>query len=516
MVQAVATRDPSRAEQSATEQLRPTGLLRRAAGWAALGVAGSVLLTLAGPRLAGGPVRWWFHPTFGAGHTVSTIALYTGMALLSIAWLGIWRHANARAARPRELVPVGVLWSLPLALGAPLFSHDVYSYLAQGTIAHLGLSPYHVAPAALGRLGHAPVMNAVDPFWRHATAPYGPLFLAIMAGVAAVVSSHLIAGVLLTRLVAFAGFALLWVFVPRLARATGADPTRAVWLAALSPLVLLQLASPSHNDLLMVGLLAAGVALAAERRPLAGIAICAVAMTIKLPAALAVGFIAVVWLRDCPDWRGKLRAGGTAALAALAVVAVASVGTGWGLHWVSATLFSTPARVRLAITPATNVAWTLSALLRDVGVSTNFLDIESVTRVIAGALAGVFAIVLLARARRENMVRSLGLALIALAIGGPAAWPWYFTWGIVLLSATVPFQLRRVVPPALIAGSFLVKANGILVLPLRTAPVVLGVYLLIAAAAWYAWTRRRGLGHGAGTAALRPGSSSAFVRSSPG
>ena len=462
-----------------------------APGWIALGAAGSVLLTVAGARLAGGSGGWWFHPELGA-RDANTVALYVGMALLSVAWLGLWRHASAGTAHPRELVLVGVLWSLPLVLGAPLFSHDVYSYLAQGTIAHLGLSPYHAAPSVLGSLGHAHVMNAVDPFWRHATAPYGPLFLAIMSGIATIAGSHLIAGVLLTRIVALAGLVLVWVFVPRLARAAGADPTRAVWLAALSPLVLLQLVSPSHNDLLMVGLLVAGVTFAAEGRPLLGIAICAVAMTIKLPAALAVGV-----------HRGRVAAGCRRLAGAAARVAATAARGGRGgrdrqrRHRMGAPLgvehvVLDPARVRLAITPATNVAWTLSSLLRDVGVSARFLHVESVTRAVAGALAGALAIVLLVRARRDNMVRLLGLALVALALGGPAAWPWYFTWGIVAAGrdAAVPAQPRRAgradrrrVPrqgerdPGAAAAEPRRRARGV---PARSPPP-----------RWYAWSRRR-------------------------
>ena len=40
----------------------------------ALGAAGSVLLTLAGPRLAGGP-GWWFDPGFGAGRDGNKVVL---------------------------------------------------------------------------------------------------------------------------------------------------------------------------------------------------------------------------------------------------------------------------------------------------------------------------------------------------------------------------------------------------------------------------------------------------------
>jgi hypothetical protein len=482
-----------------------------------LGLAGSVLTTIAGARLAGGSVPWWFHPAIPPGRDAGVVALYVGMAMLAGAWIGLWRHTSSARCTPRQLWPVGLLWTLPLAVGAPLFSHDVYSYLAQGTIAHLGLSPYHASPALLGHLGHPRVMDAVDPFWRHDTAPYGPLFLAAVSAIAAITGSHLVAGVLLVRLVELVGLVLLWVFVPRLARALGADPTRALWLTVLSPLILLQLVAASHNDLLMVGLMVAGVTFAAERRPLLGIAICVLAMTIKLPAGVAALFIAVAWVRERPGWPARLRASAETIVMAAAIVGIVSLATGWGLHWFSSTLFSTPARVRLSITPATGVAWTLSSLLRDAGVGASFMHVESVTRVLAAAVTGAVAIVLLARTRRENMVRMLGIVLVALALGGPAAWPWYLTWGVVLLAATTPFQLSRAIPVALVAVAFLVKANGILVLPLGSAPIVVGVYVVIGCAAWYTWRRRGGTPRGAGRPDTIPSASrSALARSSPG
>src|SRR6185312_7438110 len=121
--------------------------------------------------------------------------------------------------------------------------------------------PYRDAPAVLAQHGQAHVLSAVYPFWRHTTAPYGPLFLWIVSGLA---GSSLVLGVLLIRALEMVGFVVLAAFVPRLARALGADPGRATWLVLLSPLVLLQLVAAAHNDLLMIGLLVAGVTLAVE------------------------------------------------------------------------------------------------------------------------------------------------------------------------------------------------------------------------------------------------------------
>ena len=75
-------------------------------------------------------------------------------ATLAWALLGLGGRLR-RAGRPgtRQLWAIGAAWSLPLGLGPSLFSSDVYSYMAQGMILHLGHSPYHDAPAVLAHLG---------------------------------------------------------------------------------------------------------------------------------------------------------------------------------------------------------------------------------------------------------------------------------------------------------------------------------------------------------------------------
>jgi hypothetical protein len=425
--------------------------------WAGLGLAGAVLIALAGPGMAGGPVNWWFEG--GGGVAV----FYAGIVALSVAWLGLGRLAVA----PRALWIIAALWCLPLVLGPPLFSQDAYSYLAQGTLVHLGLDPYTQTPAVLAHHGQAHVLNAVNPFWRHTVAPYGPLFLWVASAFA---GSSLVAGVLLVRALELVGFVLLAVFAPRLARSLGADPGRATWLVLLSPLVLLELVAAAHNDLLMIGLVLAGVSLAIERRVLVGIALCALAATIKLPAAAAIPFILVAYA----DRRRLLQ--GVAV--AIGVVLAVSLVSGLGLGWISSGVFSTPEKVRLAITPATALGWTVAQVI-PVGAR----GLESALGIAAFVASLLFGLVLLWRARPENMVRYLGFALIAVAVCGPALWPWYLTWGLVLLAVSPGIQFSRVLVAVSVVGPLVVKADGVLAFPLHTAPVFVVLYLAIVAVA---------------------------------
>lgn len=465
------------------------GRVSPAGWWVCLGTGGSVLLTIAGARLGGGAVSWWFHPKLLDG-VATKVVFYAGVGALAVAWLGLGRAIGAHPVGPRWLWAVAAAWCLPLALGAPLFSRDVYSYLAQGTIAHLGLSPYREAPAVLAQLGHGHVLAAVDPFWRGTKAPYGPLFIGLVSVIVSFTGAHLIAGVLVVRALDLVGLVLAAVFVPRLARAAGADPARATWLVLLSPLVLLQLVAPAHNDLLMIGVMVAGLALALEGRPLWAIALCALAATIKVPALAAAIFVAVAWARPDPSLRGRLIKGAEAAVAVAAVGAAVTLITGFGPGWISSSLFSTPARVRLAVTPATDISWTLASLLRDVGASVTFRGLEPIVRGVAFAVVVVVVLALLRKTETRTLARMLGLALVAFALGGPAVWPWYLCWGLAVFAGWPAAQESRAVLAGVVIGSFLVKPNGILALPLGSSPVIAALWLLLAASAWYGWVHR--------------------------
>lgn len=462
-----------------------------------MGVAGSLLIALAAPQAVSGPGTSWWYSLAVPG---ATTLVYAGIAVLCVAWVGLGLNLDRLSLR--LVLGIGALWMLPLAVAPAVFSHDGYSYLAQGTVLRLGYNPYHSPPAFLAHLGYGPTLAAVSPFWRHVTAPYGPLFLGLASVIVRVAGTHLVLGIVLLRAVDLVGAGLLAVAVPGLCRALGTDARRGLWLALLSPLLLLELVVPAHNDLLMSGLLAAGVATALSGRPVAGAALCALGATIKVPAAAAVLFIAVAWLREEPTARGRGRLLLAIGLAVAAILAAVSVVTGLGFSWVSSSLFAAPARVRLAITPATDVGYTVAAILHWLGIDVASRSVEGVFTAASTVLIGVVGLILLARVRVSTLVRYLGILFLLAAAGGPAAWPWYFSWGLALLAADRAAQRSRALWAAVVAAVFLIKPNGILALPLPTAPIVLFVYVVLGSLFWR--SRRGGSGGARGVGEAKP------------
>jgi alpha-1,6-mannosyltransferase len=445
--------------------------------WAALGLVGAIASTLAGADLLRHkPITWWFHPTIPG----RTVVFYAGIAALCVAWLAIGRRLRNHADRGRavrQLLLVGALWSIPFLVGPSLISRDLYSYLADGALLHHGLDPYRHAPDALAGVGQPQLLHAVSKIWRHTTAPYGPGFVGLAALVAAATGGHLIAGVLIMRALELVGVGLLAVFVPRLARRLGADPAVAVWLAVVSPLVLLELLAAGHNDALMAGLLVAGVTLALERRPLAGIALCAIAATIKLPAAAGIVFIAVAWMRSDRERAPSILA--QSAVVAVGVLAVISLVTGLGPEWVKGSI-AEPAKVRIAITPATALGHTTGSVLHAVDVAWSSHAIESAIKLVTLAVTALLGVWLCLRVRFATLPWYLGLLLLASVLGGPAAWPWYGIWGLALIACCPPVQGWRWLPLVIVASAFLIRADGLLILPRTASPVVLAVYVAAA------------------------------------
>ncbi|MFJ6666747.1 polyprenol phosphomannose-dependent alpha 1,6 mannosyltransferase MptB [Streptomyces sp. NPDC091383] len=390
-----------------------------------LGLAGTAFLALGGESAGALPVADLPAPA-SAREATGLVAAYFGVVLLIAAWVLLGRLVRGpRPPAPRALLLVLAVWAAPLVLAPPLFSRDVYSYLAQGAMADAHMDVYTQGPAALG----GPLADQVAPLWQHTGAPYGPAFLGLAAVLSGLTRGGLPAGLIGMRLLALLGVALMASALPRLARHSGADPAAALWLGALNPLVPLHLVAGAHNDALMLGLLGLGL-VAARRGPVPGAVLVTLAALVKAPAAL--GLLAVVALQARAGRRPLPAALTTAAVcAATTVAATVTAGTGYG--WIGA--LGTPLSPR---------NWALTGLLgRATGALLDRLGSGLAPLAVPGwqllgLLATAVTIGVIWLRLRLTPVYALGLSLLAVAVFGPAIRPWYVLWGLFLIAAAAP------------------------------------------------------------------------------
>ncbi|MET9105987.1 polyprenol phosphomannose-dependent alpha 1,6 mannosyltransferase MptB [Streptomyces zhihengii] len=497
------------------------------------GLAGSVALAAGGVSAGALPAGLMLAPDSGAA-AFGLAAAYFGLVLLTTSWALLGRAVRGPSPPgPRELLATLVLWAAPLLVAPPLFSRDVYSYVAQGAMVDAHLDVYTHGPSRLG----GPLLTEVAPLWRDTPAPYGPVFLALASavtgdGARAVSVADIAGGALGMRFVALCGVALMTYCLLRLARHCGTDPSAALWLGALNPLVLLHLVGGAHNDAVMLGLLGAGLLASLGGGHLTGTVLITLAALVKAPAALGLLAVVVLWARRTPR-PGAREAGGpragstevraaalrargtggpvaalraqgpggpvaalraraprtvaalavTAAAAATTAVTTAAVGTGYG--W-----------LRTLDTPASPGNWALTSSLGRISITLlaaagdgpaalarHAVPVWHLLGIAATAVAVVLA---WRRHHRLRPVHAVGLSLLAVALLGPAIRPWYVLWGLFLIAATGPGRrLRRCAAVASAVLALTVPPSGFAPGGAQSA-LACGGGLLAAAAVWRA------------------------------
>ncbi|MGW1489710.1 polyprenol phosphomannose-dependent alpha 1,6 mannosyltransferase MptB [Streptomyces sp. NPDC002402] len=406
-----------------------------------LGLVGSAALAAGGVTAGALPVRNALAPESGRA-ALGLVAAYFGLVLLVAAWALLGRAV--RGPKPpgrRTLLLTLGLWAAPLLLTPPLFSRDVYSYLAQGAMVDAQIDVYTHGPSRLG----GPLPAEVAPLWQHTPTPYGPLFLACARAITDFTRSEVFTGVLGMRLVALLGVAVMVCCLPALARHCGADPAAALWLGALNPLVLLHLVGGAHNDAIMLGLLGAGLVAALGRWPIVAVVLVTLAALVKAPAALGLLAVALLWARQLDGRTPRLRAAAAVLGISAATTAVTTALTGTGYGWIGA-----------LDTPVSPQNWSLTsslgrmtgALLENAG--SGLAQFAAPAWHLAGLGATALAVLLAwRRHHRLRPVYALGLSLIAVAVLGPAIRPWYVLWGLFLIAAAGPDSwVRRTVAVA--------------------------------------------------------------------
>jgi hypothetical protein len=392
------------------------------------------------------PYAWYFgvpRSTLVLGSVLNTsrtpaalgvLSVLGGMVLVIGAWLWLLSIKLHGRVSWLQLMTICAAWVIPLLIVAPLFSRDVYSYVAQGEMTSHHISPYPYGPAVLGPGNEFTLLT--DPLWRQSPSPYGPLFLRLAGSIVSITGHAELLSVELLRVLALLGVALAGVGVALIARRFGRDPILAVLLVALNPLVLLHLVAGAHNDSLMMGLLVLGIAAALYERPFIGITLCALATAVKAPAALGIVFIGWSCVGRGTNRRHRQLRGLIAAIA-LGTAITEGLGTLTGLGWGWIKGLSNPGAVRMWLDPPTGLGMFLGKLLNLVDLSGLDNFATAAMRLVGILLASAIILRLLKGVDHYGLVQSVGLSLLAVAILGPAVQPWYLTWAAILLAPVV-------------------------------------------------------------------------------
>jgi alpha-1,6-mannosyltransferase len=410
------------------------------------------------------------------------VAVYGGMVLFVRVWFGLYQTLRARPGVPiKSLAYMLALWMAPLLFVAPLFSRDVFSYAAQGEMMSHHINPYNYGP---GTLGSGPYVSGVDPLWLNTAAPYGPLFLLLAGWSASLSLHHALVTVVLLRLQSVAGVALIAYCIPKLAVSFGKEPGPAFVLAVLNPLTLLALVGGAHNDAIMVGLLLAGITAARRRHPVWGVVLCALAASIKVPAAIGIVYVAWDWAGAGAAWRQRARMVLRAGLITMVVMGVLSLVSGLGWGWIAN--LGTPGTVRSWMAPATAVGLLISGSAHVVGIGVGLGGVLTLTRAIGLVAAAVIALWCLWHRERIGLLSALGITLLAFVLLGPVVQPWYLTWGIILLAPVAAGRMLYFILGVSIVVPFIGLTGGTLLLNqlVHTDPaaMVLAVMVLWAVA----------------------------------
>ncbi|MFC8492140.1 polyprenol phosphomannose-dependent alpha 1,6 mannosyltransferase MptB [Streptomyces sp. NPDC057235] len=428
-----------------------------ASGCRWLGAGGSLAVAVGGWFAGTLPVRggWGLWERHGTAPAVAGALLaYLGLTLLVAAWwrygVLLGREARAGAAPGRDagggpsgdraaggrdarggVLATLVCWTVPLLLAPPLYSADVYSYVAQGAMVLEGHDVYGAGPSVLGPgdLG-AEAAASVGGHWTDTPAPYGPAFLLLAAAVVKLTGGAVVPAVLGMRLIALGALALaVWAV-----RGLGGGPggrAGALWLAVLNPLFLIHVVGGTHNDGLMTALVLGGVLLATRGRWVLGSVLVGLAVMVKSPAAVALLFIGVVVARRAGGGARALAKGLVlpgAVAGAVAAGATLLAGTGFG--WLRTQ--SVAGSIHTALSVTSDLGLGLGLLLAD-----DPDPVKDAVQKLGLAAALVLIAVLAWRSWRGLLdpVLGLGLSLVALVALSPMVQPWYLLWGTAVVAS---------------------------------------------------------------------------------
>ena len=401
------------------------------------------------PLNSGEYFAWSLHTHFSSRPLFSPLTAVVFVTVLLVAVAVAWA-LTALAARDGRIsfraAAAGALILPVLALLPPaILSEDTASYWAYGRIGTVyGQNPFVASPLSIAA---DPSFEPVATVWEDMPSTYGPGFVWVAQGVAAVSGTSFATAVLLFKLIALMG--VLFVSLMLIAATRDLSPEERAFRLVLwgwNPIVTLYMVGGGHNDAMVtVGLALASLGIIDGRHRLAfgGILIAA----LMKPIALVAAPVYAVWLWSRSSHRPLAVKGGLACIAGVALA--------YAPYWDGGQ----------AIAPLRRIAWRIEDALPVgfIASPTSYLLDQSgmhlFARLLSMATVGVIALWLLRRLGRLDPLEVIALSFGAILLASTYTQPWYLAWALVPLCFAGRRALERWARPmTLLCAIWAVKA----------------------------------------------------------
>jgi hypothetical protein len=352
-----------------------------------------------------------------------------GLIVLTVAWLALGEQVRGAGDGRRRVLLAAALWAGPLLLTPPMFSDDVWSYVAEGDLVATDRSPYVYTPQDLS----GPIVHAVNASWVDVHTPYGPLPL-LWGGAVSHLSKDPWVDLYGFRALAVIGLLMIAWCAPIIAGYAGSDKVSATWLAVASPFTLAHGAAGAHLDVFMAGLMCWALTRALRGRWVSAAVLVGAAASVKAPAMVAA--VAVV-LASLPHGAQPARARARRTLEVLGLAAGTLFGvgaaSGLGAGWVAG--LTTPLSHRSTLSPSTEVGVVLSTLtgahvVTPLHVVGTLLLLVLVVHILAAGPTGP----------SPSVMAAAATVMSATVLLSPVVHYWYFLW-------CLPFLACSALPP---------------------------------------------------------------------
>jgi Glycosyltransferase family 87 len=387
------------------------------------------------------PVPGWLAGPFGSTGIGLGVATLIGVLTLMFVSYAIAVRAADRLPARTVLMCIAALHALVL-LAPPLVSTDVFSYQAYARMGSLyATNPYLHGPSAIAL---DPVYPFIGAKWVSTATVYGPVFtlLSYLLGAASIAASAL-AYKAIAALASLAIVAVVW----NAARLRGVDQVKAVALVGLNPLLVVYGVGGGHNDMLMLALVVAGMALLLQHRDRLGAGSMVIAAGVKLTAGLFLPFaLAGAGGRLSRSRRRDVLIGAGVAASAVAALGFAAFGSG-PLHLVASISHGQSEGDWHSIPGFIGTRLGLATVGHATGIA------------LAVVFAGVFCW-LVGRVWRGELdwIDGAAWAVVALLITASSLLPWYVAWLMPLAALGTDRRLW----PAAIAATGVIQAVQVL------------------------------------------------------